>query len=609
MPKRIGLEFEQPLILAGEKSDQRQYARLEVAGRFKEMAAQLFDSGIFNRVTQALLEFTDNAAGARDREGGETRILVAVSNNRLRIAAFSEAGMGDTDIQRLFRAGETGSPDQAIGTKGVGAKFAIFALAKDLKELTAKLPGSKTQWKVSAPGLGDEKIDYTGTLAIDPEPARETDIPIGIVDITLEGMKWDEPPSAVQLARNLGTTYEPILVSAEGKWTHQTVSPQNLTRPALQSDGTIRQTRDRLQIFVSANKNTIQALPPEYIAHPGIQPIDKVVTTSEGEPLRLNAMALDLGSLAMATKMREKPAGGHFYFDGRLVERGIFLETPEMRDTGIKSRLRFQVDITHVSGVKDALQMNKSAGIRPGPQRQRILNAVTPELIPLIEAIKAIEAPPSSQTSTRFRDQLHVARQITDAALRKILETGEISLNPDIVRGVLGDMRQAQEHPTAASGDPKEKSTPLDVDGKPWNDQHPRTVPTRTANPDIPRRRLTPYTPRIVHLAEQETSRVSIEGKRAFLDINANHRFIQFFEMLDVFDHTAGDLGAVILGATEEMRHLARELSDGDQDKEAAIEQAGLWAVAEMIANEPGWRHLESRTKELVKDRAEKKKR
>ena len=474
--------------------------------------------------------------------------------------------------------------------------------------MVAKLPGSKTQWKVSAPGLGDERIDYTGTLAIDPQPARETDIPIGIVDIALEGMKWDEPPSAAQLARNLGTTYAPILVSKEGKWTHQTISLQDRTRSALQSDGTVRPTTDQLQIYVSANKKTLQALPPEYKAHPGIQQIDKVVVTSENEPLHLRAMVLDLGDLTMSTKTREKPAGGHLFYDGRLVERGIYPEAPEMRDTGIKARLRFQVDITNVTDIKNALQMNKSAGIRPGPQRQRILDAITPELIPLVEAIKAIEAPPSSQMSVRFRDRLNVARQIADAALRKILESGEIPLSPETVHGVLGNMRKAQDLP-AVSGQPKERSTPLGVVGKPWNDQQPRTVPSRTANPNIPRRRLTPYTPRVIRLAEQETSRVSIEGQKAYLDINSAHRFTQFFEMLDILDPSTGDLGAVILGATEQMRHVARELSGGDQDKEAAIEQAGLWAVAEMLANEPGWQYLESSTKELMKKRAEKKKR
>lgn len=608
MSTSINHELVQPQTSIGEDSGQRQYAKLEIAGRFKEMAAQLFESGMFNKKTQALLEFTDNAAGARDREEGKTRILVAVNNNRLRIAAFGEAGMGDADIQKLFRAGETGSLDQAIGTKGVGAKFAIFALAKDLRELVAKLPESKTQWRVSAPGLGDEKIDYTGTLAIDPQPARETDIPIGIVDITLEGMKWDEPPSAVQLARDLGTTYAPILVAEEGKWTHQTVSPKARTRLALQPDGTVRPTSDKIQIYVSANKKTLQAMPPEYKSHPGIQPIDKIVTTSENEPLYLQAMVLDLGSLAMSTKTREKPAGGHLYFDGRLVERGVFPETLEMRDTGIRSRLRFQVDITHIVDIKGALQMNKSAGIRQGPQRQRILNAVTPELLPLIEAIKAIEAPPSSQMSTRFRDQLHVARQIADAALKTILDDGEISLNAATVQGVLGNIRYAQEHPGSAN-QTGEKSAPLGVDGKPWDSQQPRTVPARTANPDIPRRRLTPYTPRVVSLEEKETSRISMENKRAFLDINSAHRFIQFCEMLDGLDHSAGDIAAVILGATEEMRHLARELSDGDQNKEFEIEQAGLWAVAEILAKEPSWQHLEAITKERIKERAEKKKR
>lgn len=609
MPRKPGPEPEpQPPIPAGKESDQRRYARLEVAGRFKEMAAQLFDGGMFDRVTQALLEFTDNAAAARDRIEGGTRILVAVSNDRLRVAAFDEAGMGDAEIQRLFRAGETGSPDLGIGTKGVGAKFGIFALADDLRQLVAKLPGSKTQWKVSAPGLGDERIDYTGTLAIDPEPARESDVPVGFVDITLEGMKWSEPPSATQLAKHLGTTYAPILVSEEGKWTHQTVSRKARTRQVLGPDGTIKPAVDRVQIYVSASKNTVQAVPPEYPAHPNIDRIDNVITTSENEPLHLVAMALDLGRLSTSTRAREKPAGGHFFYDGRLVERQVYPDAPEMRDTGVKSRLRFEVDITHIDGIKDTLSMNKSAGVRPGPERQRILDAVTPKLMPLVEAIKAIEAPPSSQMSTRFRERLHVARQITDAALRKILEAGEISLNPDTVRGVLGDMRKAQERPTAASGDPREKSTPLNVDGKSWDKQRPRTIPTRAADPSLPRRRLTPYTPRVVHLAEQTTSQVSVEGQRTYLDINAAHRLTQFYEMLDALDPSAGDLAAVILGATEEMRHLARELSEGDPEKESTIEQAGLWAVAEMLATEPAWQHLESKAQQAAKERVQKKK-
>lgn len=605
MPKPHNLESDSGQT--NGDADQRKYARLEIAGRFKDMAAQLFDSGMFDATTQALLEFTDNAAGARDRENGVTRVLVSFSENRLRIAAFDETGMGDTDIQKLFRAGETGSLEKAIGTKGVGAKFATFALAKDLESLTAKLPGSKTQWKVSAPGLGDETIDYTGTLAIDPEPARDADIKIGIVDIVLKGMKWKNPPSATQLARDLGTVYAPILIKEEGKWTQQTVPQESRTRIAVQSDGKLHSIVDRIQIYVVANKKVVQAVPAEYRSHPGIEPIDKIVVTSENEPLHLKAQALNLADLSITAKPREKAPGGNFYYDGRLVERGFYPDTPDMRDTAVRSRLRFEIDVTQVQNLKDSLQMNKSAGIRPGPQRQRILDAVSPALIPLVEAIKTISAPPSSQMSSRFRDRVQAARQIADAALRRILEDGDFELDPNTVNGVLNNMRHSQERPTTS--DPPNQQTPkLNLQGKQWQDQVPRTIPTKNASPDIPRRRITPYTPRLLELEEKATSRITVEGQRAYLDINSGHRFAQYFEMMGALDHSAGDIGAIILGATEQMRHLARELSEGDLDKEAAIGQAGLWAVAEMIANEPAWEYLKTKTKTLMEEQNRKKK-
>ena len=602
-----------PEILGNEsdrtvgEADQRKYARLEIAGRFKDMAAQLFDSGMFDATTQALLEFTDNAAGARDREKGATRVLVSFSENRLRIAAFDESGMGDAEIQRLFRAGETGSLDKAIGTKGVGAKFAIFALADDLETLTAKLPGSKTQWKVSAPGLGDEKIDYTGTLAIDPETARDADVKIGIVDIVLKGMKWKNPPSATQLARDLGTVYAPILVKEEGKWTQQTVPQESRTRIAVQPNGKLHSVADRIQIYVAASKKVVQAVPAEYKSHPGIEPIDKIVVTSENEPLHLKAQALNLADLSITARPREKAAGGNFYYDGRLVERGFYLDNPEMRDTAVRSRLRFQVDVTQVMGLKDSLQMNKSAGIRPGPQRQRILDAVSPELTPLVEAIKTISTPPSSQISSRFKDRVQAARQIADAALRRILEDGDFELDPNTVNGVLSNMRHAQERPTP-SGQSNQQTPKLNLQGKEWKDQTPRTVPTRNASPDIPRRRITPYTPRLLALEENQTSRITVEGRNTYLDINSAHQFAQFYEMMSALDHSAGDIGAAILGATEQMRHLARELSEGDLEKAEAIEQAGLWAVAQMIATEPAWEYLRTKTKALIEEQNGRKK-
>lgn len=572
-----------------------------VAGRFKEIAAQLFDSGTFDRTTQATLEFTDNAVTARDRQNGRTRILVAVSANRLRVAAFDEKGMEADEIAGIFRMGETGLPEDEIGlnTKGSGFKLGVFALAKDLEYLTAKKPGAPNKFRVSAPGLGDETVDFKGTLAIVPEPAPEGEVAHGNVDLVLSGMKWKSPPSATELARNIGITYAPLLVAGEGKWTQQVITEKGRTRRALMPDGDLKEVKDRVQVYVytGAGRKTIQAKPPGIPYRSDVQTLEEVVRTSADEPLHLKAGVLDLTKMSAGERRRDKPAGGHFYYDGRLVERGVYPPGQDMRDTRVRDRLRFEVDITHVRGVKNDLQMNKSSGVREGQLKQRILAAVEPNLNPLVEAIKTIETSSSSAISPHLREQLNMGRRIADAALRRLIETGEIAIDHETFTRVVSGTLTAQDRPEPGQASDKDQPPNIGIHGTEWKDQQPRTLAQRSADTTIPRKRLTPYQIRSKSLDDQVTSAITVEAGKVYLDINDQHPMNRLPELIGGLDRSAGALAAAHLGLIEEARQLGREIGQGDVDKVSAVEQAILWNGGQILADEPSWKFFEDKAR------------
>lgn len=596
--------------ITAQQSSSEIYGELTVSGRFKAKLAELFEGGTFSPDTQAILEFVDNAVAARNRETGSTRVLVSVSPDRLRVVAFDEKGMDAQGILGVFRMGETGLAEDEIGlnTKGAGLKLATFRLAKHLEYLRAKLPDSDRQHVTSLMGLGDENIDFKGNLTVITEEALEAYKGIGVVDIGLRGMKWDKPPAPTQLARDLGITYAPILVEDDGKWTHQTVSEKGRTRKLLEADGAFKKQRDKIQIFVhsASAKSTIQAKPPEVCYRADIPGIEAVVRTSENEPLGVRAGVLDLTKMSTAERRRDKPAGGHLIYDGRVVERQVYPPAQEIRDTRVRDRLRFDVDITHVKGIKDKLQMNKSDGVRKGPERDRILAAVEPTLIPLVEAIKSLETPSAGIGSSHFRDQLNLGRKFADAALRKMFESGEFEVDEALIGAVLAGIRPGQERPS--SGEEGKARENQDISGVTWKKQAARTLPTKNADPAIPRRRLTPYHIRARALDDQVTSAITVEGGKAFLDINETHPLSQFHEIIDGLDPSAGSLAAAILGATEEARHLARELSGGDPERAAQVEQALLWISGQMLTEEPEWKFLEDRSRQALVQRQKKKK-
>lgn len=588
------------------------HGKLVVTGRFKAKFAELFDRGSFEPDTQAILEFIDNAVTARDRKTGKTRILVSASPDKLRVAAFDEKGMGPEEVLAVFHLGETGLSEEEIGlnTKGSGFKLATFHLANHLEYLKAKRPGSKFQHITSLLGLGDEAVDYSGDVTVISELTETVYENIGMVDIGLRGMKWRKPPAPVKLARSIGIAYGPILVEEDGKWTYQSVSEKGRARKALDQNGNLVEVKDRVQIFVHSvvGKTTIQAKPPEIHYRDDAPIIDSVVVrTSEGEPLAITAGVLDLTKVTPSERQRDKSAGGHLSYDGRIVERGLIPQDQEMRDTRVRERLRWTADITQVRGIKDKLEMNKSNGVRGGPEKDRIMKAVVPVLLPLIEAIKSLDAPSIGLTSSHFRDQLNLGRKFADAALRKMIETGEIDLDVTLVAGVLSEIRNAQERPRGA-GENKKDSKLRGISGTPWKEQEARTLPTTGADPKIPRRRLTPYQIRTKSLDDQVTSTITVEAGKAYLDINDNHPLNQFYEFIDGLDASAGSLAAAMLGSVEEVRHLARELSGGDLEKETTIEQALLWISGKMLAEEPTWKFLKDKSRQTVAVRQKKKK-
>lgn len=589
------------LVLPDRSQPERVYAELIVAGRFKEIAAQLFDSGTFDRTTQAILEFTDNAVAARDKDGGQTRVLVAASPNRLRVAAFDEKGMEASEIAGIFRMGETNLPEDEIGlnTKGSGFKLGVFALAKDLDSLTAKKPDSPNRFRVSAPGLGDETVDFKGTIAIVPESAPEGEVAHGIVDVVLTGMKWKSPPSATELARNIGITYAPLMADEEGKWTQQIITEKGRARITLMPNGNLKEIRDKVQVYVysGVGKKTIQARPPEIHYRQDTARVEKVVKTSADEPLYIKAGVLDLTKMSAGERRRDKPAGGHLFYDGRLVERGVYPPGQDMRDTRVRDRLRFEVDITYVKGIKGALQMNKSSGVREGPERQRILSAVEPVLDPLVEAIKTIDASTVSAISPHLREQLNIGRRIADAALRRLIETGELEIDDATLGRVVSGTLKAQDRPEPGQASDKGQPPRVGIQGTGWKDQQPRTLAQRSADPTIPRKRLTPYQIRSRSLEDQVTSAVTVEGGKAYLDINDRHPMNQLPELIGGLDRSAGALAAAHLGLIEEARQLGREIANGDEEKAFALEQAILWNGGHILADEPGWKFLESKAR------------
>lgn len=576
---------------------EREYAILRTGRRFKDIASAIFKEGMFHHTVQAVLEFIDNAMNFRDSQG-QTQIITSLGEEKLIVRSSREQGIDVNTIKRIFTLGD--SDEVGVGTKGVGMKFAAMALAKDLL-FEGKLPGSRTKWVVAARGIGDNKIDYEGTLAIDPVKAPEHEMPYGVVNIELHGMKWGtDPLSASQLRNAISEVYSPLLISDDYEFgnPHKDKSTQ---RFRLNEKGDWEKANDKILVLLQPHKKKIQQIKPQEVPLKPDSVISRaVIRTAKDEPIGIEGGVIDTTN---PVHKGVKP-GIRIFYNGRMVERAIFPENDERwRDSRVRNQLYLAVHIDHVRNIKDVLQMNKSAGIiRESEQWIRIMEVATKAAESLINNIMAQERRSKFVYSARFREAFMTGRKWTDAAIRDLEAEGDIE-GIERSQEVTREIAHAQERPEKRTSDASTAREPskssrdkgsAEKGGTPWHEQKATTLSTANADPTLERRRRSAYYIRYSPLASGRTSEISVENGKTYLVINSEHPLNEILELFAAKDPIYADLLASSASAREQMYNVALELSKGDATKFDRIYQAGLAKIGIIVTQQPCWNILQS---------------
>lgn len=100
------LESELNIGKIEEKKLQREFGELRWTARAKETSASVFLQGRYAPPVQALLEFTDNSVGYRNRqEQYPTVVTVIVEKNRINVTDFGGQGANAEGIKRFALVG------------------------------------------------------------------------------------------------------------------------------------------------------------------------------------------------------------------------------------------------------------------------------------------------------------------------------------------------------------------------------------------------------------------------------------------------------------------------------------------------------------------------
>jgi len=460
----------------GEAKLQRQFGELRWTARTKETSASVFLSGRFPPAIQALLEFTDNSAGYRNKDREyPTHIHTIIEPERISVLDYGGLGADGEGIKKFALVGET--EDVGISFRGAGAKYAAWFFGEDI-EIRAKKRGDDVEYTSSIKGFGDPTIEYAGTFVIDPKKSQ-WDLDRGRFEVIVRRLKSADqfPQGGANIRRVIGEVYRPLLSSLMVDFR----SPVRLeNRIILDSNGNIAEVNDKVIMTVTTRKKREQVFPLNIPLLPEYSENDrKILETSLQEKMLVWIGEMDLSNLKSKTV---KP-GIRFYYDGRLINidyLGFDEKDPRL------SGLTGEVHLDNIIDIKKQLSVNKSAGMNlQSEQWQRVAATLRKFLAPFVEKLQQKTLQTSENRPDYLTSVLSDARRYIDLCLREMAQEGVIITEEDLDL-LVGEIRGQRNPPRGKQENSTQRTT---RDGKKWIDQKPLTIAPEDASEELPRRR------------------------------------------------------------------------------------------------------------------------
>lgn len=453
---------------------EREFGELRWTARAKETSASIFLQGRYIPGIQALLEFTDNSVGYRNRrEVFPTVITVIAERNRINVTDFGGIGADVEDIKRFALVGET--EDVGIGYRGAGAKYAVWFLGEDL-EINAKKAGEAIEHSVKIAGFGNPHIEYKGMFAIDPSPSIWP-LEKGRFEIIVRRLKDPSNlPGGAAMRRAFGEVYRPLLTQREVKAKDiRPLEPRIIVRP----DGQVEEVNDRIVLFLATRKKKRQVRPLEIPLLPGHSE-DKleVAKTSRGELIWFWVGEIDVKDRAS----KAVRPGIRFYYDGRLLNIdycGFNDKDPKL------AGLVGEAHLDNIEGVKAQLTVNKSAGINTeSDQWQRVVKTMNRSLASFVQTLQEKPLPLFEEKPKFLNRAFAMARRLTDLSLKNMAREG-ILISQEDLRILQGETK-GQVY-TPPRGERESKASKTTRKGTSWQEQKGRTLPPPEADERIQR--------------------------------------------------------------------------------------------------------------------------
>lgn len=525
---------------------ERQFGELKWSARAKETSSSIFLQGRYPAPIQALLEFTDNSFGYRNRDKDyPTHITVVIDKDHISVTDFGSLGTDAEGIKHFAQVGET--EEMGISYRGGGAKFASWYFGEDL-EIKSKHAGDGIEYSTAIIGFGNPRIEYAGMFAIDATVSSWPEDK-GRFQIIIRKLKNAENlPQGAMLRRVLGEVYRPLLA----RQAYDLKNPTRLEkRRILDKEGHIIEVDDKVVLRVTTSRKTEQVSPLVIPLLPGYSEEEiKIIKTTEGE--RLGYWVGEMDTADGRSKIVEP--GIRFYYDGRLIT--IDYCGFDKRDPHLAG-LVGEVHMDYIKGIKEQLPVNKSAGVNiQSDQWKRVVEAVHKAINPLVEEMLRKPILIVEQKPAFLERVFKEARRLADLCIKEIAQEG-VYLTPADLDLLMGETHGQKPIITRREGDqPKEAKR----DGRPWEDQKGRTIPGFEADPNIQRTRKS-FFDRLEYISLKDETTVSIlreieeaSKKCRVLQINEKSLVVQ----LAILE---GELAITRLTGEEIIDWMAREYS------------------------------------------------
>lgn len=574
----------------------RQMGELMWTARAKEAAASIFLQGQYPPPIQALLEFTDNSVGYRNRDKQyPTIILVTVEANRVNVTDFGGLGSDAEGIKRFARVGET--EDVGIGYRGAGAKFAAWFFGEDL-ELRAKKPGENVIYHTEIKGFGSRQIEYRGMFAIDAEKTT-LDKDKGRFEIIVRNLliAKNKLPHGGLMKRTLGEVYRPLLVKTE--WNAE--SPETVEKRAVVDDvGILHQKDDKVMMFLTTRKRKEQVQPLNIPLSPGYSENDiQIIETKRKEKIWYWAGEKDLDH----KDAKPVDSGIRFYYDGRLIRIdfcGYDKSDPRL------AKLVGEVHLDNIKGIKEQLSVNKSAGINTDSDQWRgAITAVHDAISPLVKKIQEAPIEVVGEMPAFLPTAFAQARRLADLALKEMAADGMYISGDDLLL-LVGETKSQRpsipgtKKPSTGVGGGGVVYPPADYAGRSWEVQSGQTIPDFDADPKIPRVRKSyidryemAFYPDPKPISFIELREVPGEGRKKILILNNSNPIVATAQKV-------GELVTTTLIGEQLANHMAKEYST-TLDEYLKFRDELLLRLGRLIQNTPAYRVLEARAAESSK--------